>query len=104
MKFGTKIIHNKHSIDQHTGALSVPIHQVSTFAQESVDHFGKYDYARSGNPTRDALEETVALLENGSHGFAFASGMAAISSVLLLFSPGDHLVVCEDVYGGASGY
>ncbi|GAB7027105.1 trans-sulfuration enzyme family protein [Geotalea toluenoxydans] len=101
MKFGTKIIHNKHSIDQHTGALSVPIHQVSTFAQESVDHFGKYDYARSGNPTRDALEETVALLENGSHGFAFASGMAAISSVLLLFSPGDHLVVCEDVYGGA---
>ncbi|WP_243370926.1 aminotransferase class I/II-fold pyridoxal phosphate-dependent enzyme [Geotalea sp. SG265] len=101
MKFGTKIIHNKHSVDPYTGGLSVPIYQVSTFAQESVDHFGKYDYARSGNPTRDALEETVALLENGSHGFAFASGMAAISSVLLLFSPGDHLVVCEDVYGGA---
>ncbi len=101
MKFGTKIIHNDHSIDPYTKGLSTPIYQVSTFAQESVDHFGKYDYARSGNPTRDALEETVALLENGSHGFAFASGMAAISSVLLLFSPGDHLVVCEDVYGGA---
>jgi cystathionine beta-lyase len=100
MKIGTKIIHNGHETDPHTGALSVPIYQVSTFAQESVDHFGKYDYARSGNPTREALEETIAQLENGTHGFAFASGMAAISSALLLFSPGDHLVVCEDVYGG----
>ena len=101
MKIGTRIIHNGHGIDPYTGALSIPIYQASTFAQESVDHFGKYDYARSGNPTREAVEESVALLENGSHGFAFASGMAAISSVLLLFSPGDHLVVCEDVYGGA---
>src|SRR6185369_10019223 len=71
-----------------------------TFAQESMDEFGKYDYSRSGNPTREALEETVALLENGTRGFAFASGMAAISSALLIFSPGDHLVVCADVYGG----
>lgn len=100
MKIGTKLIHNGHETDPHTGALSVPIYQVSTFAQESLDHFGKYDYARSGNPTREALEETVAQLESGTHGFAFASGMAAISSTLLLFSPGDHLVVCEDVYGG----
>ncbi|MDD2319764.1 MAG: PLP-dependent transferase [Geobacteraceae bacterium] len=100
MKFGTKIIHNGHEVEPHTKALGVPICQVSTFQQESVDHFGKYDYARSANPTREALEETIALLENGAHGFAFASGMAAISSVLLLFSPGDHLVVCEDVYGG----
>ena len=100
MKIGTRIIHSGHSTDPHTGALSVPIYQASTFAQKSVDHFGKYDYARSGNPTREALEETVAQLENGTHGFAFASGMAAISSALLLFSPGDHLVVCEDVYGG----
>jgi cysteine-S-conjugate beta-lyase len=100
MKFGTKIIHNGHEVEPHTKALGVPIHQVSTFHQESLDHFGKYDYARSGNPTREALEETIALLENGTRGFAFASGMAAISSVLLLFSPGDHLVVCEDVYGG----
>lgn len=100
MEIGTKIIHNGHSIDPYTKGLSIPIYQVSTFAQESVDHFGKYDYARSDNPTREALEETIAILENGSRGFAFASGMAAISSVLLIFSPGDHLVVCEDVYGG----
>lgn len=100
MKFATKLIHNGHAIDPATGALGVPICQTSTFRQESVDKFGKYDYARSGNPTREALEEAVALLENGNHGLAFASGMAAISSTLLLFSPGDHLVVCEDVYGG----
>ncbi|ANA40867.1 MULTISPECIES: trans-sulfuration enzyme family protein [Geobacter] len=100
MKFGTRIIHTGREIDPTTGALSVPIYQTSTYRQESVDHFGKYDYARSDNPTREALEETVAQLENGTRGFAFASGMAAISSTLLLFSPGDHLVVCEDVYGG----
>jgi cystathionine beta-lyase len=100
MKFGTRIIHNGHEIDPYTKGLSVPIYQVSTYQQDSVDHFGKYDYARSDNPTREAMEETIAQLENGTRGFAFASGMAAISSVLLLFSPGDHLVVCEDVYGG----
>jgi len=100
MKFGTKIIHGGHEIDPYTRGLSTPIYQVSTFAQVSVDHFAKYDYARSANPTREALEDTIAQLENGTHGFAFASGMAAISSALLLFSPGDHLVVCEDVYGG----
>ena len=100
MKLGTKIIHSGHEIDPCTKGLSTPIYQVSTFAQESVDRFGRYDYARSANPTREALEETMAGLENGTHGFAFASGMAAISSALLLFSPGDHLVVCEDVYGG----
>jgi len=100
MKLGTKIIHGGHEIDPYTKGLSTPIYQVSTFAQESMDHFGKYDYARSANPTREALEDTIAQLENGTRGFAFASGMAAISSTLLLFSPGDHLVVCEDVYGG----
>lgn len=100
MKFGTRIIHSGHTIDPTTGAVSIPIYQTSTYRQESVDHFGKYDYARSDNPTREALEETIALLEGGTRGFAYASGMAAISSALLLFSPGDHLVVCEDVYGG----
>lgn len=100
MKLGTKIIHGGHEIDPFTKGLSTPIYQVSTFAQESVDCFGKYDYSRSANPTREALEDTIAALENGTRGFAFASGMAAISSALLLFSPGDHLVVCEDVYGG----
>jgi len=101
MKFATRLIHGNHAIDPATGALSIPIHQTSTFAQQSVDHFGKYDYARSGNPTRDALEEAIADLEGGTAAFAFGSGMAAISSALMLFSPGDHLVVCEDVYGGA---
>jgi cysteine-S-conjugate beta-lyase len=100
MKIGTKIIHAGQTIDPHTGALSVPIYQASTFNQESMDQFGKYDYSRSGNPTREALEDIVAQLENGSNGFAYASGMAAISSALLLFSPGDHLIVGEDVYGG----
>lgn len=100
MKFATQLIHGSHAIDPATGALSIPIHQTSTFAQKSVDHFGRYDYARSGNPTREALEEAVASLEGGNRGFAFASGMAAISSTFLLFAPGDHLVVCEDVYGG----
>ncbi|MBT0654567.1 trans-sulfuration enzyme family protein [Geomobilimonas luticola] len=100
MKFATQLIHGGQTIDPATGSLSLPIYQTSTFAQESVDHFGKYDYARSGNPTRDALEEAVARLEGGTRGFAFASGMAAISSTFMLFAPGDHLVVCEDVYGG----
>jgi cystathionine beta-lyase len=101
MKFATRLIHGSHTIDPATGALSLPVCQTSTFAQKSVDHFGRYDYARSGNPTREALEEAVADLEGGSTAFAFGSGMAAISSTLLLFKPGDHLVVCEDVYGGA---
>lgn len=100
MKFGTRIIHNGHEIDPYTHGSSIPIYQVSTYRQDSVHHSGKYDYARSDNPTREALEETIALLENGTRGFAFGSGMAAISSILLIFSPGDHLIVCEDVYGG----
>jgi len=100
MKFATQLIHGGQTIDPVTGSLTLPIYQTSTFAQRSVDHFGKYDYARSGNPTRDALEEAVANLEGGTDGFAFASGMAAISSTFMLFAPGDHLVVCEDVYGG----
>ncbi len=101
MKFATQLIHGSHAIDPATGALSIPVYQTSTFAQHSVDHFGRYDYARSGNPTREALEDVIASLEGASHAFAFGSGMAAISSTLLLFAPGDHLVVCEDVYGGA---
>jgi len=101
MKFSTRLIHGSHTIDPATGAVSIPVYQTSTFAQKSVDNFGKYDYARSGNPTREALEASIADLEGGSAAFAFGSGMAAISSSLMLFAPGDHLVVCEDVYGGA---
>ncbi|MBK1811596.1 aminotransferase class I/II-fold pyridoxal phosphate-dependent enzyme [Clostridium sp. YIM B02505] len=100
MKFGTKLIHNGNEIDEETGALSIPIYQASTFHQRDIDNFGKYDYSRSGNPTREALEDTIAQLENGHRGFAFSSGMAATSSVLSIFSAGDHVVICEDVYGG----
>ncbi|WP_160674004.1 aminotransferase class I/II-fold pyridoxal phosphate-dependent enzyme [Clostridium sp. C8-1-8] len=100
MRFGTKLIHNGNEIDEITGALSIPIYQASTFHQKDIDNFGKYDYSRSGNPTREALEDTIAQLENGYRGFAFSSGMAATSSVLSIFSAGDHIIICEDVYGG----
>lgn len=100
MKFATELIHGGNPIDPEHGSLSHPIYLSSTFAQHSMDHFGRFDYSRSGNPTREALEEAVAGLEKGATGLAFASGMAAIASTLLIFAPGDHLVVCEDVYGG----
>lgn len=100
MKFATKLIHGKYLTDPQTGALSVPIYQVSTFHQDDVDKRQPYDYSRSGNPTRSALEEAVSVLESGKQGFAFSSGMAATSSVLSIFSSGDHVVVCRDVYGG----
>jgi len=98
--FQTRLIHNKHKYDPITGGLAVPIQNASTFHQFDVDDFGTYDYARSGNPTRGALEEMIAELEGGVCGFAFASGMAAISTALLLLSTGDHIVMTEDVYGG----
>lgn len=83
-----------------TGAVNVPIYLSSTFHQESFDNFGPYDYSRSGNPTREALEKTIAELEGGTRGLAFASGIAAISSAFMLLSSGDHIVITEDVYGG----
>src|SRR5690606_25621863 len=95
----TKFIHSA-GVDPQTGAVNVPIYLSSTFHQESIDEFGPYDYSRSGNPTRQALEDTIAKLENGTRGFAFASGMAAISSAFLLLESGDHVLVSEDVYGG----
>lgn len=100
MKFGTKLIHNGNEIDEKTGALSIPIYQASTYHQNDVENGQEYDYSRSGNPTRKAVEQTIAVLENGKHGYAFSSGMAATSSVLSIFSAGDHIIVCEDVYGG----
>ncbi|WP_224982228.1 trans-sulfuration enzyme family protein [Geomonas agri] len=100
MKFATELIHGLDPIDAEHGSVSHPIYLSSTFAQRSIDSFGRYDYARSGNPTREALEEAIAGLEKGAVGLAFASGIAATASTLLLFQPGDHLVVCEDVYGG----
>ena len=101
MKIATQLIHAGPTVDQQTGALGVPVYQISTYRQTSFEHFGKYDYARGDNPTREAVEEVVARLEGGTRCLAFASGMAAISTTLMIFSPGDHLVVCDDVYGGA---
>lgn len=98
--FETRLLHNQHKMDPVTGAVSVPIQHASTFHQFDVDHFGKYDYARSLNPTREALEDVIAELEGGVKGFAFSSGMAAISTAFLLLSAGDHVVITEDVYGG----
>lgn len=96
----TRLLHNDHKFDPHTGAVSVPIQQASTFHQQDFDQPGAYDYSRSGNPTRKALENTIAGLESGTHGFAFASGMAAISTAFMLLSKGDHVVITQDVYGG----
>jgi cystathionine beta-lyase len=95
----TKFIHAA-GVDQKTGAVNVPIYLSSTFHQESFDEFGPFDYSRSGNPTRLALEQTIAILEGGTRGFAFASGMAAISSAFMLLSAGDHVLISKDVYGG----
>lgn len=98
--FETRLLHNKHKFDPTTGAVSVPIQHASTFHQSDFDQFGKYDYGRSLNPTREALEDVIAELEGGIKGFAFSSGMAAISTAFLLLSAGDHIVITEDVYGG----
>lgn len=98
--FETKLLHNQHKVDPATGAVSVPIQHASTFHQFDLDRYGKYDYARSGNPTREALEDVIAELEGGTRGFAFSSGMAAISTAFLLLSAGDHIVITDDVYGG----
>ena len=100
MKPKTKLIHGGITGDPHTGAVSVPIYQVSTYKQEAVGKFNGYEYSRTGNPTRNALEELIKDLENGVAGFAFGSGMAAISSVMMLFKSGDHVVMTDDVYGG----
>lgn len=83
-----------------TGAVNVPIYLSSTFDQEHFDSFGPFDYSRSGNPTRQALENTIAELEHGTRGFAFSSGIAAIASALLTLNAGDHIVITSEVYGG----
>jgi len=100
VSFQTNLLHNQHKFDKATGGVSVPIQHASTFHQSKFDEFGEFDYSRSGNPTRQALEEAIAELEGGTRGFAFSSGMAAISTAFLLLSKGDHVLVTEDVYGG----
>ncbi len=100
MKMDTKVIHGGTLADPLTGAVSVPIYQVSTYQQEAIGQHRGYEYSRTGNPTRQALEEMIATLEGGARGLAFSSGMAAISTVFSLFNQGDHVIVGDDVYGG----
>lgn len=96
----TNIIHSI-PIDELTGAISVPIYQTSTFVQDAPGVNKGYDYARTGNPTRKALEDVLAKLEGGHSAFAFATGLAAIDAVAKLLSSGDEIIAVDDIYGGA---
>lgn len=100
MKFGTKAIHAGVEPDPSTGAIMTPIFQTSTYVQASPgDHKG-YEYSRTQNPTRDALQKSIAALENGQHGLCFSSGLAAIDAVVKLLNPGDEVIAANDLYGG----
>ncbi len=94
------LIHGGNTIDPLTGAVNIPIYQTSTFQQKGIGLEPEWEYARTGNPTRAALERLIAELEEGTAGFAFASGMAAITAVLSLFSAGDRILISSNVYGG----
>ena len=100
MNFKTLAIHAGHDPQEHLGAVMTPIYQTSTFAFQGVGKPGPYDYSRSGNPTRKALETCLAQLESGTAGFVFATGMAAEATVVMMFSSGDKIVVHDDLYGG----
>lgn len=100
MNFKTLSVHAGHDPKQYLGAVMPPIFQTSTFAFKGVGEPGPYDYSRSGNPTRKALEDCLAALEGGVRGFAFATGMAAATSALMLLNTGDRIVVHSDLYGG----
>ena len=100
MKFSTKAIKIGQEPDPATGATIIPIYQTSTYTQESIGVNKGYEYSRSGNPTRTAFEKCLASLENGRHGLAFASGLAAEHATLMLLKPGDHIIAAKDIYGG----
>ena len=100
MKLSTKLIHAGVEPDPTTGAIMTPIYQTSTYVQSSPgDHKG-YEYARTQNPTRHALQNALAAIENGKHGLCFASGMAATDAVIKLLNPGDEVIAANDMYGG----
>jgi len=100
MKFATKAIHAGQEPDDSTGAIMTPIFQTSTYVQAGLGENKGFEYSRTSNPTRTALEACIAAIENGKYGLAFASGMAAESAILSLLSSGDHIVSCDDLYGG----
>lgn len=99
-EIATRLVQSGVRFDPATGAISVPIYQSATFAHPEPGISTGYDYSRTGNPTRQALEEAVAALDGGVGAYAFASGMAALTSVMMLFDAGDHLIFGEDIYGG----
>lgn len=100
MKFNTKTIHGGQEHDPSTGAVMPPIYQTSTYAQSSPGQHKGYEYSRAANPTRTALENNFAAIENGTHGFAFSSGLSAIDCVLRMLNPGDEVIAGDDLYGG----
>lgn len=100
MKFATRAIHAGQEPDPGTGSVMTPIYQTSTYAQTGMGGHKGFEYSRTSNPTRTALEASLASLENGQYGLAFASGMAAEHAVLSLLNAGDHMVSCDDLYGG----
>jgi cystathionine gamma-lyase len=101
MKFSTKAIHAGQEPDPTTGAIMTPIFQTSTYAQEGLGGHKGFEYSRTHNPTRSVLEACIAALEEGRYGLAFASGMAAETAILSLLSSGDHIISCDDLYGGS---
>ncbi len=100
MNIETLLIHGGVDGDEHTGAVSVPIYQTSTYKQAGIGEHKGYEYSRTGNPTRHALEMLIAELEGGYAGYAFSSGMAAITAVLMLFKSGDKILIPNNIYGG----
>ena len=101
LKIETAVVHGSKGYDPDTGAVSFPIYQSATFRHPALYQTTGYDYSRLQNPTREELENTIAKLEGGSFGFAYSSGMAAVSTIIMaLFAPGDHLIVSDDLYGG----
>ena len=101
MKFNTKVIHAGVHPDSATGAIMTPIYQTSTYVQEEIGVHKGYEYSRTGNPTRSALENSLAAIENGKHGACFGSGLAAIDCVIKMLSPGDEVISTNDLYGGS---
>lgn len=99
-KFETITVHGNKGYDEKTGAVSTPIYQSATFRHLGLNQSTGYDYSRLQNPTREELEKTIALLDNGKEALAFSSGMAAVSTIIKLFKSGDHIIVCDDLYGG----
>ncbi|KAA8832166.1 trans-sulfuration enzyme family protein [Bifidobacterium tissieri] len=99
-RFRTQLVHGVTVDDNNTGAVNPPIYNSSTYTFSSVEDTPRWDYARSGNPTREFLERQIAQLEHGCQGFAFSSGLAAIHAALAIFKPGDHIIVGDNIYGG----